>query len=226
MLSEYIPSTVTIWNSKSYRLEIATSKLQFTRNLILHRTYAILLLASGAYKLVFDSEQTFDFTDQTLFFLAGVCTLSFHLLVVSASTNSSCICLYVNSLISAKLHFPTLFNVKSLAANSLLQRLNVILAYCGIISCVTFTVGFTYGIHWFGLCKPSLVGYTLIPECNCYFISNFQNTFWFMASSNILKTLVITANFWFYAFVFNIIPNLAGVTLILGTLSLWGLLDR
>lgn len=48
---------------------------------------------------------------------------------------------------------------------TLRSKLNKLIVYSMAMSAIGLPLGFVYGLHIMGLCKTSLVGYWLIPEC-------------------------------------------------------------
>lgn len=120
-------------------------------------------------------------------FVIGVSHITLH----SCNHNAESICAYINGLISFQRKHSQLCNqTKS-------NKMAMILVHLFRLSSYTFPLFYPTVLHWFNSCKPSLVGYWLLSECNA------------SPNSNILiqvplKLLITLVNVWMWVFVF---PN-------------------
>ncbi len=75
------------------------------------------------------------------------------------------ICLYINGLLQY-LHKYKVFADNSRASNSTKQaKLRVLLVYGILAAGLVNPIIYPVGLHWSNACKPSLLGYWMLPEC-------------------------------------------------------------
>lgn len=74
---------------------------------------------------------------------------------------------------------------------SLLIRINTLVAHAALISAVAIPLVFVHGLHLLNPCKPSLVGYWLIPDCSKAHMPRFIKP--------LVHCLVIILNHWLWS---------------------------
>lgn len=84
--------------------------------------------------------------------------------LISTRCNLYATCAYVNGVTDFAEKYKQ-FGTKCKRNLSLMNKLNLSFAYATSPSCYVVPVLFFYGLYWKTPCKPSVVGYGLLPEC-------------------------------------------------------------
>lgn len=158
------------WNPTAQRLSLANpfyqKKLKLRIKWYCLITISIISLFNGFHKLVTQPQhheawaEAFIFLFDCVSMLWGICNLHVHL------CKSDTICLFANGLLEHSHKFGDKRNEKKLKNRSMLELLNLSMAYgATFVACTFLPFAFTFGLHWLDPCKATVAFYRLLPEC-------------------------------------------------------------
>ncbi len=134
--------------------------------------------------------------------------------------------IFLNNLIMFKDKYEIRYNNKNnlyfkdtLHNYSLLETLNLLIIPLLIFTVAIFPPIFVIGVHWISPCKPFLIGYFLLQECNSLKqLTNFK-VLWNLFRV-LIRILILVVNIWIWCFSFNEIAFGCIVVVIIGTLKI------
>lgn len=176
------------WSPKTNQVttgEIRVQRISSLIKQILHFVSQVVFLAQCLESLW---KGKLTFFDKLICGVGAVGLLATFVSLRALNRESTVLCLYVNGLLNVQKRFSVLSRPDKL---SLICRLNLLSAYWFYVTIFGFPVMFVYGFHWTEPCKPTLIGYWVLPECNQLF-SNCGDFLW--------KLMVFGFNHWLWSF--------------------------
>lgn len=212
-LSKILGSSPIDSSRKQRRLHVSKYSASFNRKLLIHRALIFILLFGGIIRINVHLES--GWTNQILFGLALLILSTVNVYLVSIKNNATSICVYINSIMH---NSNCLKETRAVAfdtngfQNSLKLQLNLFLAYNLQLTAVILPVCFVYGLHWNNPCKPSLVGYFLMPTCALESLPS--GSFFLRVFLQGLKILMLIINHWTWAYAYNAVPLVGSIIVI------------
>lgn len=197
-LNEVLNAVPCRWNTTLLKLdcvECPKRLLHRRYGLLLHLFAIILYCLQGIY--AFGTKSEYPQLSQSELFLYRVgllVNLNSHITLQTCNKKGDLICTYVNGLIKFQRRHNHLIT-RNTRRECLNDKLSLLLVYNIVAASLIISLAFPTVLHMFNCCKPSLLGYWLIPECN----SNFPNV---SAVDILFKFVVMTFNIWMWAFCF------------------------
>ncbi len=115
-----------------------------------------------------------------------------HFTLHVCNVKADSICAYVNSLIDFQRRHNHLYN-RNNQATILTDRFSLLIVYGLVAAGFIIPLAFPTVIHWFNVCRPSLLGYWLIPECN-------PSLKKIVSVGIVFKLVVMSFNVWMWLF--------------------------
>lgn len=153
--------------------------------------------------------------------LVGMSNLMFnlfaHIFLEVLTRKSGDAIRFMNGTLKAASATPTFLVRRESVKLSLVERVNILFVYVNWITVIFSGVLIVFGFHWMEPCKPSLVGYWLLPQCQTGTSSILET---------VLKFILFCWNCWMVYVAASIGAFLFGNVCILSTFTLRDLLKR
>lgn len=218
-IGECLSTTNTRWNSSSMQLTVAKKSGHFTRNKILYQVIFAALVIGGINAFLQNSNGRYPFLHKMLFVGAVFFLLTFDILVHALSKSAHQMCSLVNGLIVFEHKLYECIKQLPIANDAGVIAINLYFAYASLLGIVSVPFVFVYGIHWSDPCKPSLVGYFMLLECQLGSAS-LATRHWFWGFVGVFqKVALLCLNHYFWAFGINALAMTFTNAMILCTVS-------
>lgn len=219
-------SVLIKWDPKAQRMSVSSSyayqkSMKYKR--LLHDAFTFVHVAGGVFSLALGAVDVKNTSNLILLFLSLITSITGYNFQSVLQRNAHEFCVFVNGLgILSK-------NLKSNPTKlNLLTALNEIVAYMLLLSAILHVPTIVFGFHFLNPCKPSLMGYWLLPQCwstQCSSAKNVTNTLLSVVAL-FQKILLLVTNYWMVGFGINAGPLAVGYLMILCTVSLHDCLNR
>lgn len=216
-LAKQLNSVIIRWDQNSKQMNVSSSSneyksLRYKR--WLHYSLSFIYITAGLVSLSFTNEKikSSEVLQTTLLFcMGGIGCIGGCLHQTVLWKNAYDVCVFVNGIMT----LPQTTLAKGSKHNVFLA-LNQAVSYGLIISVVIFLPTFVFGFHLITPCKPSLMGYWLLPECWSTKIPTVNNNpIYFLP-----KLFIMLVNYWIIAFGLNAGCFAASFLMILCTIKL------
>lgn len=186
-----------IWDTKNQKLKLHHSLpkqnlYSIYIKLYMHTILVLVVAIQTFHFIIKPSSQKVSISDKFLYSVSLVMLVPTNFQLWSCNKLPSLHCLYVNGVYQISHFYQQFSKLRKKRKYSLLEKLNLCCVYAIMPSAHIFPIGYLYGLHWFSPCKPSIVGYFFIPECNIQIHGNanvpFLNLF--------IKLLIFLINHW------------------------------
>ncbi len=227
-IAQSLGSILLRWNIKTQKMNLVSNyshkNKKLKQKLVIQAVLLLIMAFQGIFLMpAFQQTKSYNFIVKIVYGF-GLVIFSTHFQVQVCLRQATNICLYVNGI----LQFQTKY--RNIATNgisgpmftrplSLIERMNVFYAYAYCPSMLCLPIAYIYGLHWMDPCKPSIIGYWLIPECGTYW--NSGNWIWSFSG----KLVVFVINHWTWSFSLNVSTLVICGIQILCTLSLRGFIE-
>ncbi len=186
------------WNTALLKLDCVECPKRRTQRyicLLLHFVALLIYCLQGVVTFGTNPEYL-KLSPAELFFywLALLLNVGSHISLHVCNIKADSICAYINGLISFQSRHDNLHG-RNVRKNTSDDRFTILLVYNLVAATCIIPLAFPTVLHWFNCCRPSLLGYWLISECNP---SLSQNA----VVSILSKVAVFAFNVWIWAFCF------------------------
>lgn len=201
-LSKFLGGVCIQWNKKQKVLFIPENhqkqRKSNCRKVYLHGLLTTVFMVQGFYNFhLFNAENKFTWADKFLWGMVVIFMVTGNLWVRVTRKHESTIILYINGLLGfEKAYLKKSTNTKIPA----LASMNLFLGYSEYITFIVLPPVFLYGVHFQNICKPTIVGYWILPEC----YNNAHTDLLAAVVARLLKLFVLATNHWMLAFGLNI----------------------
>ncbi len=119
-------------------------------------------------------------------------------------------CAYVNGIIQTATCYASHKSLSAKRKYSLVEKLNLTAAYLLAPTATIFQLAFVFGLHSLSACKPTLVGYLIIPECQ-----STEEPLDYGIFNKIVKFVIFLFNHWVWTISVHLCPYfIAGIQIL------------
>lgn len=219
-LANHLNSVVIKWDPKAQRMLLNhshTIQKRDKQRCTIFRAFTCVFLVGVVISLAWGIFRVKDTLNLILLFLSLIGSITGYCYHSVLHRNAHDFCVFANGLhaISHKLK-------QNRTKRDTTALLHEIAAYMLLISAILYAPTFAYAFHFQNPCKPSLMGYWLLPECwikTCSFSTKPTNAV-VQAIYHFQKMILLTANYWLVSFGVNAGPLAVGYLMLLCTVSL------
>lgn len=183
------------WHPKTFKLmyhKNTNTALRAKKFLNIQRLFCLVLLLQGIPCFSLSSSTIkYTFIDKVayIFVTCSICAGS-SLLNTSVQKASSQ-CFYINGIIHLAHYTKNILGLKTQRNKSLINKLDYGFAALQTPNFIVIPILLVYGLHWTSPCKPTMIGFFLIPEC-----SNSAEVFSGLWWNFLVKCAVYLVNHW------------------------------